>query len=388
MRRTHPKTEFVLSCTAAVLVSWSAILAQTAPPTPPPVDEGSLKLFQRVYGMVLRDYVEPRPPADVMLGALRGAASSAGPECAYIPPDEVAAYRALSSPSATLPLTVTKDNDFARILSVFPGEDPAVKPGDSLRFIGDRSTYDMTYPQVLEVLRGKAGDKVPCVFMKADAWQSYAVTLTRTLPPVPRWIGLPGGSGALVLPGLEDPAPPEVVKAVGAGKGPVLVDLRGCASDDVRAAFRWAGELMGKSESPARKGPQGVRRDPVTGPGILARRPVRVLVDKTTARGGEVLALALQDAGAVLVGEPTLGWAPYSEDFTLENGGILRLNTAYFLAHDGSPLKDHPLTPDIPFTPKTGDDIEDVVGQALKAQPTAAPKPASSPAPKAGADVR
>ncbi len=250
---------------------------------------------------------------------------------------------------------------------------PAIRPGDGLRFIGARSTYDITYPQVMVAMRGAEGEKVRCIFIKQESWQSYTVTLSRQAPAPPRWVPLGNGSGALVLPCLEASMPREVASALHAAKGPVVLDLRGCASGDVPAAFRWVGELLGKGLSPARKGPNGVLRDPLSGPGYLAGRKVRILADETTARGGEVLAVALAGTGATLVGKPTFGWAPFSQDFPLENGGLLRLNTAYFLAPDGESLKGHPIPPAIPLTLPVGTKPEEAYRAALKAQLPAAP---------------
>jgi len=344
-----------------------AVFAQT-PQTKPALDQESWSLFQRIFGMVLRDYVDPKAPQDVVLGALKGAASSAGPECAYIPPEEVPAYRAALAAPASLPLFITKDTDFGQLIAPYPGQDASLKPGDALRFIGDRSTYDLTYPQVLEALRGKDGEKVRCIFLKQEAWQSYSVTLTRQPPTAPRYLSLGEDGSALVLPCLESEMPALVAKSLQAAKGPVLLDLRGCASDDARLAFRWLGTLLGKGDSPPRKGPKGVIREPVSGPGLLAGRTVRILVDGTTGRAGEVVAAGLASAGITLVGSPTLGWAVYSQDFLLENGGLLRLNTAYFLAPDGEPLKGHPIIPSIPLTLSSGLKPEEAYRQALKAK--------------------
>ena len=335
----------------------------------PPLDDRSWALFQRIFGMVLRDYVEPKDPQDVVLGALKGAASSAGPECAYVPPDQVASYQAARANAVGLPLFVTKESDFARLIARYPNQDATVKPGDALRFIGDRSTYDLSYPQVLVALRGNAGEKVRCIFIKPESWQSYTVTLDRTPPAEPRWVPLGAPGGALVIPCLDTTLPAAVKNALQASKGAVVVDLRGCADDDARLAFRWAGDLLGSIESPVRKGAKGSVREPLEGSGYLARRPLRVLVDGTTGRAGEVLALALSNAGATLVGSPTFGFAGYFQDFPLENGGLLRLNTAYFLAPDGSALKGHPIAPAIPLTMAEAAKPEETYTAVLKAPP-------------------
>lgn len=370
LRRTPFACALLLSLGLAIT---QAAHAQGPPAKQEPFDDASWSLFQKVFGLVLRDYVEPKKPEQVILGALQGAAESAGPECAYVPPGETEAYQALSQPGPCLPLYVIKYEDFARVLAVFPGQDPAIRPGDPLRFIGSTSTYDLTYPQVLEALRGKEGDKVKCLFLKQDAWQSYEVSLTRQMPPPPRLVPLGQEGTALLLPCLEAEAPQALATELKAAKGPVLVDLRGCASPDSKAAQRWAGELLGTREGPSMKDARGTRRLGLSGPGLVAGRPLRVLVDQTTARGGEILALALQASGGILVGAPTYGNAPLVEDIPLENGGLLRLTTAYFLGPGGEMVKEKPLAPAIAIEIPDGAKPEETYRKALKA-PLPAPK--------------
>jgi C-terminal processing protease CtpA/Prc len=344
-----------------------SLAAQAPEAEKQPFDEASWSLFQKVFSLVLRDYVDSKKPDQVILGALQGAAESAGPECAYVPPAEVEAYKALSKPGPTLPLYVTKYGDFARVLAAFPGQDPAIRPGDPLRFIGTASTYDLTYPKVLQALRGKDGEAVKCLFLKQDAWQSYEATLTRRMPASPRVIPLGGDGVALALPCLEAEPSAALAAELKAASGPVLVDLRGCASPDAGAARRWAGELLGPREGPSVKGSRGTRRLALTGPGLLSGRPFMVLVDQSTARGGEVLAVALQGAGGVLVGAPTYGNAPMIEDIPLENGGLLRLATAYLLGPDGEMVKEKPIAPAVALDFPAGEKPEETCRRALKA---------------------
>lgn len=352
-----------------ILLSLGLAVAAGAQSTPPKqtLDDASWGLFQRVFGMVLRDYVEPKTSQQVILGALQGAAMSAGPECAYVPPEEVEAYKALTQTGAMLPLYVTKYEDFAHVLAVFPGQDPAIHPGDPLRFIGNTSTYDLTYPKVLEALRGKEREPVRCIFLKQDAWQSYEVALTRQMPAQPQFVSLGKDGGALVVPCLEAALPQGVADSAKASKGPFLVDLRGCASPDLKAAERWAGDLLGGVEGPAYKGAQGAKKLALSGRGILAGRHLRVLVDGTTARGGEVVALALAGAGAVVCGSPTFGYAPLVEDLPLENGGLLRLTTAFFLGPDGEMVKEKPVKPVIALTVAADEKPEQTYRKALQA---------------------
>ncbi len=349
MRRTW-KQASILS--AAVLLSIAS-LGQEAPV--PPFNAENDSLFKDVFSMILKEYVDPKLPEDVVAGALAGAAETSGPESAYIPPNEVAAYRALGAQSAALPLYVTKGQDFAKLLAVFPGTDAAVKVGDGLRFINGKSTFDMTYPQVAQALLGTAGEEAKCVFIKPDTWQSYTVVLKRRLYPEASVAELAGGFGVLAVPSLEASPPKDLASKIERAKGPFIVDLRGCASESDSAAFDWAGLIGGDSEGVFLADQQGKHANPVHGQGILKGRKLIVLVDATTARGGEILAAALAKAGGRLAGEPTFGWAPKFCDYPLSNGGMLHILCGYYTDGSGEEIRNKPLKPSIEAKARDGE---------------------------------
>ena len=311
-------------------------------------------LFQRVFNLVLRDYVDPRMPDSVIPGAIQGCAEMAGAESAYIPPDEVRAYQDLSRPVASLPMYLTKGEDFARVISCYPGTEKAPAAGDMLKSVNGRSTYDLTYPQLLTLARGQLGQKVECVFLKHDAFETYTLSMTCSELPKTGLIELSEGV-VLTMPSLSSELAPKAVAALRGTKGDILIDLRGCAQADPAAALKTAGLLLGKGEGPVSKSQKGDIKHPIDGPGYMAGKRVRVAVDSSTARGGEVLAAALAEAGATILGEQTMGWAPEASDLRLKNGGLLRLNTAFFMAPDGKPINNHPIEPAIKITKGEGE---------------------------------
>jgi carboxyl-terminal processing protease len=332
------------------------------------LDRESRELFDTVFSMVLRDYVDPKSPREVIRGALQGAAQAAGPESAYIPPEEVEAIARKALLPATLPLYATKGEDFARILAPFPGAPEALRPGAILRFVGKMSTYDLTYPQILAAFRGAEGEKVSLTVMDPESWQATEVEVRRVPFPAPSVLPLPGGASALVLPALEATLPEKAASALRAGHGPWVVDLRRCASSEAGDISRWAGLLLGPGKGPRFQRTGGKEgRERAEGPGLLSGKAVRVLVDGTTARGGEALASALAGAGALLAGQPTYGTAVRVEEIPLSDGGRLRLATAFYLAPDGKPLKEHPIEPALSLAIPPGEAPEKTYATLLKA---------------------
>jgi C-terminal processing protease CtpA/Prc len=360
-----------------VRVAFVALVFALALPgqevSPAPLSAENDSLFRDVFSMILKEYVDPKLPDDVVAGALAGAAETAGPESAYVPPNEVAAYRELQVPSAVLPLYVTKGQDFAKVLACFPGTDPSIKAGDALRFINGKSTFDMTYPQVLEALRGPAGEEAKCVFLKPETWQSYAVVLKRKPYPKAAISEIPGGGAAIAVPSLDVPPPDDLASRLQSIKGSCVVDLRGCASENAPVALEWAGLLGGDSEGIFLLDQQGKHANPVSGKGLLKGRQFKVLVDGATARAGELLAAALVKAGGVLSGEPTFGWAPKFCDFSLSNGGLLRLLCGHYTDDSGEAIRQKPLKPSIEARVREGESPAAFYARLLAASAPSAP---------------
>lgn len=360
---------------AALGTAASAQSSQT--PNAPPLSREDSSLFREVFSMVLQSYVDPKTPSQVIQGALSGAVGAAGPECAYIPPEGVPAYRTLlANPDASLPLYVTKGSDFARVISVLPGADAQIRPSDALRYIGSRSTYDMTYPEILEAIHGKAGQAVECIFLKQKTWQSYTATLKFLPLPAPK-LSAAGGAQIVRLAALESTPAQVFTHRLEAGKGTVLIDLRGSASGSVADALRWAGYFLGEAKGPVSEGQSGKLSHALKGEGVLKGRSIRVLINQTTARGGEVLATALIESGALCVGEPSMGFAPFYEDFPVENGGLVHLVTAYFVDPGGQMMNGHSIQPAAELKQAKGESDEAYYQRALKAKPKAPSKKAS-----------
>jgi carboxyl-terminal processing protease len=75
--------------------------------------------------------------------------------------------------------------------------------------------------------------------------------------------------------------------------------------------------------------------------------PVVVLVSGFTASAAEIVAGALQDNGAPLVGEKTFGKGTVQTIYTLRGGWGLRLTTSYYYTRRGRSIDGRGLQPDV-----------------------------------------
>jgi carboxyl-terminal processing protease len=80
----------------------------------------------------------------------------------------------------------------------------------------------------------------------------------------------------------------------------------------------------------------------------LPLNKIAVLVDQDTASAAELIAAALQDAGAaVIIGETTYGKGVIQTLFPLRTGGALKLTTEEYLRRSGETINGIGVTPDI-----------------------------------------
>jgi carboxyl-terminal processing protease len=88
---------------------------------------------------------------------------------------------------------------------------------------------------------------------------------------------------------------------------------------------------------------------------------IALLTDPGTASAAEVLASALQDAGAaVVIGETTYGKGLIQSIFTLPSGGAFKLTTEKYLRRSGGEINGIGVIPDVPMSPP------DIVTESVK----------------------
>lgn len=326
------------------LLSMSMYFCLAAFPAEPVITGDNWELFRDVYSLVLDTYVEPKSPDQLLTGALEGLAAATGPECGYIPGSRLAETEAAEKSGFYLPLYITKNGGFAGVIAPFAGEDPEIEPGDLLRFVNGRSVFDMNFPQLVAAMKGAESHEVTCGFMKKDSFKPYEKKLSMKKPADPVFRNIGEKCSVLEIPCLEADIGQGLKEKLAVARSRMILDLRGCASADESRALVIAGMLFGKG-SLKFAGKNGTADIPFSGEGLIGNRKVVVLVDGTTARGGEVLALAGSKNGT-LAGAETYGFCALHEKVMLKNGDALVVLTGYFLDREGREIKDNPLKPD------------------------------------------
>lgn len=301
-------------------------------------------LFKQVYTLIKETYVEDKQSGEIIIGALKGLAKATGPESGYISKEKYSQVENLNKMKFQLPFYITKEDGFARVISSFGGKDFGVESGDILKSVEGKSIFDLNYPETMIEIKKDKEIEMNSSFMKKGTLKVFEKKIKTGSYYSPEIVNLDENTIALQIPCLESETPVDLKESL-KKFSKIIVDLRCCASDDYESALRWAGFLFGKGEVKYLV-KSGEKKLEYEGEGILSKSKCYILVDSTTARGGEVLAVA---GGKIfqIVGEETFGFAAKHQVLTLKNGDKLIILEGYFLDKNGEEIKDKPIKPDV-----------------------------------------
>jgi len=319
------------------------------------------KAFQKAREMLQQKYVDDKVTDDKLwraatAGLLHGVGS--GKWDKLLSPSELQALQAdLVGEVVGLGLHISGDPDagIVNVDFVVPGsgaERAGMQVGDKILKIDGKALKGVSEDEAARSMRGKAGTSVTLTILRDTA------IITRTIKraafnidPVVT-MTLPGGAALLQVrmftgktPGLMKPA---LEKLKRSGMKALVVDLRGNEGGSYDSMLECAGMLVPKGSVVVTEVHRGGKVDDkrtTTEPVVSV--PMAVLVDGHTASGAEILAGALKQAGARVVGKRTLGkWnAQWLEE--LDNGWAIKFTIIVFRAPWGASLDGKGLDPDV-----------------------------------------
>ncbi len=236
-----------------------------------------------------------------------------------------------------------------------PAARAGLRAGDVIVEVDGRPTTGSTPDHVMDRLRGDTGSLVVIVVRRA-AGGVVRLSLTREAAretPVRAKMVDPR-IGYLRLLEFSEGASTDVRRALGgltdAGAAALLLDLRDNGGGLLDEAIAIASLFL----------PDGIvameeRRGALNPLPIIpqARRfsgPVVVITNIFTASASEIVAGALQDTGAPLVGRRTFGKATVQTIYPLRGGWGLRLTTARYFTRRGRAIDGQGLQPEVPVT--------------------------------------
>lgn len=317
-----------------------------------------LSVFMEVFGLATRAYVDEPKAGTLLDGAFEGSIDALDPFSLYVPAEAVPTFEATRKVGNKLSgMLLLKERGVAYVVAVEPGS-PAAKAGllsgDILADVAGVRTREAPLYQILALFAGKPGTKLKIERLRFGDKATVELELAEH-PPVAVELRTEKGLAILEIPDFHPGTPKDVQKSIETVAAPgellpgieahdkLVVDLRGTAGGDEKAAYEVAGLFAeGKLGALLRRGEELESFAAKSGgkSGRFAGRLV-VLTDRGTQGAAEVLATILQQrAGARLVGERSFGHAGRTELIALADGSRLQLTTAFFTGPDGKPLQE------------------------------------------------
>ena len=317
-----------------------------------------LRIFEDVFRLVLKNYVEPVDVSEAMKGAMKGLANGLDPESAYLTP-ELVRSRESNDPGgpAEIGLDLTRQY-YLRVVSASddsPAAKAGIRAGDFIRTIDNRPTRNMSAYEGERLLRGAVGTTVSLLVIRGNAADPHMVDLVReevTGSDVTSRMADPT-TGYIRVRQFSADSASQLEQAIDAmtrsGATGYIIDLRGTSRGDLDEGVA-AARLFVKGAMLAIRLGRADQREPIAGEpadGAITA-PLALLVDSGTAGAAEVFAAAIEgNDRADLIGTNTLGRAARQRLVKLPDQSGLWLTYLRYLTPSGDPIHEEGLTPDV-----------------------------------------
>jgi carboxyl-terminal processing protease len=328
-------------------------------------------LYNEALQIVKENYVGISSITDqeLLYGSIKGMVDSLGDtgHSSFLTAAQNAAMQSeLSGSFAGIGVVLSADTSTFKIVRVISGSPAAiggVKAGDQITAIGGVSTSTMTVDDLTAKIRGAAGSTVTISVLHLGAAASVDITMTRATIAVPLvdWGMVPGTHVADIAltefsTGASDEMKTAISSAKTAGATSIILDLRGNPGGYATEAQEVASEFLSSGVVYMEQDSKGHNTNiNVDANQTHTNLPLVVLVDHDSASSAEIVAGALQDSGrAKIVGVATYGTGTVLQQFTLSDGSVILLGTAYWLTPNGHRIFGVGITPDEKVAMPTG----------------------------------
>ncbi len=360
---------------------------EVAPPAGSPLAGVDYATFYDVWDIVSDQYDGEMPPAEEILeSVIAGSLATLDDDYTRYVPSDVAKRMREDADGAVEGIgafVIENDEGLFEIVRPIDGQ-PAdlagVRAGDVLIEINGQSVVDLSFDEVILMVRGPEGTTVDLTFLREGEAEPLEFTITRTrfeVPVVEHEIlpaEMTGGQtiGYLRLSEFTSNAEERLLAALdellAAGATGLVLDLRDNPGGFLDQSVAVADAFLPSGVALYERNSRGLDDTFVTQDGDAAESiPLVVLVNAGSASASEIVAGALQDRGrAVLVGETTFGKGSVQQIHSLADGSELRVTIARWYTPNDNTIDGEGIAPDIEVaTPEDLGGPED--GQLIRA---------------------
>jgi carboxyl-terminal processing protease len=314
------------------------------------------ELLDSLMTHIRNDYLEERDPVQTAEGTFRGLVNSLDPLSAYLSKDLAVRFKALSGQGTETGIVVLKRYAaFPQVVAVIeksPAETAGVQLGDLLSAIGGRNTLSMSLTEVKLLLRGTDEQPVAIRVLRGNDTHNLSVPRARLFPAPFTFTRTPGQPARLRVHRFDESLVSEierdVIPALAARKGPLILDLRDCQDGTIDEAKKLVNLFVMAADAGHIEG-RGGAKEAISCPAeaALGAVPLVVWTDAGTAGPAEFAAGILQEVRkAKVVGFATPGLVGRTTLFPLKDDSMIILTSGIYALPSGRKLWEDGLVPD------------------------------------------
>ena len=365
----------------------TAEVEELAPPDGSPLTGVDFATFYEVWDLIATEYDGPLPD----MGEMRDAIIAGSLETLddnytrYVSPDVAERMREDMQGAVEGIGAFVFENDeglfeIVRPIDGQPADLAGVKAGDILMEIDGESVLDLSFDEVILLVRGPQGSSVNLKFLREGEEEPVEFTIVRTRFEVPIVesellpLEMTGGEaiGYIRLTEFNSNAEEKLLEALNElmaqGITGLVFDLRDNPGGYLDQSIAVADAFLPDGVALFERNIRGLDQTFRTLDGDLAEEiPLVVLVNSGSASASEIVAGAIQDRNrAVLVGETTFGKGSVQQIHPLSDGSELRVTIARWYTPNNKTIDGEGIAPDIEVeTPEDLGGPED--GQLMRA---------------------
>ena len=314
-------------------------------------------------------YQQPVQDQTLFYGALRGMAEAVDdPYTNFFEPVDAQTFaNDLKGEFSGIGAEIGTKNGQLQIVAPLPdspAEKAGVRAGDVILLIDGEDAVTMAVDKAVSKIRGPKGTNVTLELGRMPSGSStgtpetLTVTITRAVITVKSVTTAQKDGGVMLIEvrnfndDTEELFRAAVDEALQKNVRGVIIDVRNNPGGYLDTAIALAGEWM-KDEVVVQQRERGVitQQYKGTGRGKLKKMKTVVLVNGGSASASEILAGALQDAGAAtIVGEKTFGKGSVQDYLEYEDGSALKVTIAEWLTPNGRSINHEGIHPDLELT--------------------------------------
>ena len=342
------------SSAVVALLLFGAVGRSASPDSP----YTNLGVYSEVLSRIKADYVEEPDMKAVTVGAINGMLESIDPHASYLNADQYKQYlKAKDTKKADVGLVLAKRFGYMAVEDAIPGS-PSAKAGfstgDVIESINNVSTRDMPLAFAEQLLQGDAGTAVEFGVLRVGQTEDKKISVVRGAISYPEVTGkMDGQTGVIAVQSLMPGRVREVAAQIAAlekqGAKKLVLDLRHCSTGPDEEGIALANLFQDSGLITYTLGQKSARQDfNAQSSKAVTKLPLAVIVNRSTAGGGEIAAGALLNSKrAKVVGERTYGDAAVRRAVSLNDGSAVILSVAKYYSPDGKSIQDNGVTPNV-----------------------------------------